>query len=106
MNRPFFEIIQIIHDIQDFPIDAGHPITYPDILDKLYTVIYQKGVMCDDCKKWDERPDVEKTWTDSQDNFTENLFESRGITCKRHNARGSLHGKQYTVKHSTRVGGG
>ena len=41
----------------------GSKIDDKEIMTELYTVIYQTGILAEDCKKWYECPNVDKTWS-------------------------------------------
>lgn len=51
-------------------MDAGRPIDEADIVDAIYNVIFATELHYEDCKKWDEKPAVDKTWTNLQTHFT------------------------------------
>lgn len=70
-NRPFVDLVKRKHRVQEFAHNAGRPISDINGMDDLYTVIFLTRVLTEDCKKWDEKLEVDKTWPNFQTHFTE-----------------------------------
>ena len=61
-DRPFQELVQRVQEIQEFANDGGRAIADEDIVDTIYTLVYNTGLFYDDCDKWDKNQRYEKTW--------------------------------------------
>jgi hypothetical protein len=49
--------------VHEFANDVGRPsITNNNVMDVLYTVIFNTGVMCEECKKWEDKATADKTY--------------------------------------------
>jgi hypothetical protein len=69
-NRPFANLIQRATAVHEFANDAGRTITDNKVMDALYTVIFNTGVMCEECEKWEDKATAEKTYADFKTHFT------------------------------------
>ena len=47
----------------------GATIAYKNIVDTIYTLVYNTGLFYDDCDKWDDKQRDEKTWAKFQAHF-------------------------------------
>ena len=65
-KRPFQELVQRVQEIQEFANDGGQTIANKDIVNMIYTLVYNTGLLYDDCKKWDKKQRDEKTWAKLQ----------------------------------------
>ena len=65
-NRPFQELVQRVQEIQEFMNDGGRKFSEEDIVDTVYTLVYNTGLFYDDCDKWDDMQCDEKTWANFQ----------------------------------------
>ena len=52
-NRPFKELMQRVQEIQELANNGGRMINDEDIVDTIYTLVYNTGLFYDDCDKWD-----------------------------------------------------
>ena len=68
-NRPLQESVQRVQEIQEFANDGGRTIAYKNIVDTIYTLVYNTGLFYDDCDKWDDKQRDEKTWAKFQAHF-------------------------------------
>ena len=68
---PFTDLIERVFDVQEFASDTWRPIDNGEIMTKVYTVIYQIGILKEDCEKWDERPNVDEMRAKLQLHFTD-----------------------------------
>ena len=68
-NRPFQELVQRVQEIQEFANDRGRTIADEDIVDTIYTLIYNTCLFYDDYDKWDNKKQKEKTWAKFQVHF-------------------------------------
>ena len=68
-NTLFQELMQRVHEIQEFSNDGGRTIANKDIVDTIYSLVYNTGLFCDDCDKWDDKQRDEKTWANFQAHF-------------------------------------
>jgi hypothetical protein len=68
-NRPFADLIQQATAAHEFTADAGRPITDDHVMDALYTVIFNTGVMCEECKKWEDRAVADRIYTNFKTHF-------------------------------------
>ena len=68
-NRKFQELVQQVQDIQEFANYIGRTISDEDIVDTIYTLVYNTGLFYDDCDKWDEKQRDEKNWANFQAHF-------------------------------------
>ena len=50
-NRPFQELVQQVKEIQEFANDGGRTIADEDIVDMIYTLVYNTGLFYDDYDK-------------------------------------------------------
>ena len=55
MNRPFQELVQRVQEIQEFSNTGGQTIADEDIVNTIYTLVYNTGLFYDDCDKWDDK---------------------------------------------------
>ena len=68
-NQPFQELVQRVQEFQEFANDGGQTITDEDIVDTIYTLVYNTGLFYDNCEKWDNRQRDEKIWATFQAHF-------------------------------------
>ena len=68
---PFEELVERAFEIQEFVSDAGQPINDGEIMTEVYTVTYETGILTEDCEKWDDQPNMDKTWANLQMHFTD-----------------------------------
>ena len=68
-NRPFQELVQQVQEIQEFANDGGGTIADEDIVNTIYTLVYDTGMFYYDCDKWDNKQRDEKTWANFQAHF-------------------------------------
>ena len=47
-NRPFQELVQCVQEIQEFVNDGGQTIANEDIVNTIYTIVYNTGLFYDD----------------------------------------------------------
>ena len=69
VNRTFQELVQRFQEIQEFPNEGGRTISNKDIVDKIYTLVYNTALFYNDCDKWDDKQCDEKTWANFQAHF-------------------------------------
>jgi hypothetical protein len=69
-NRPFADLIQRRTAVNEFADDAGRPIIDNKGMDALYTVIFNTGVMCEECEKWEDTEALDKTYKNFKTHFT------------------------------------
>lgn len=55
-SRPIFDLIQRVQEIEEFVTDGQRPILEDNIVDAIYTVIYNTGVYFDDCVELEDKP--------------------------------------------------
>jgi hypothetical protein len=55
--------------VHKFANDAGRPITDNKVTDALYTVIFNTGVMCEECEKWEDKATAFKTYEHFKTHF-------------------------------------
>ena len=65
-NFPLQELVQRVQEIQEFATDGGRTITDDNILDKMYTIVYNNGLFYNDCDKCDNKERSDKTWANFQ----------------------------------------
>ena len=70
-NQPFSVLVQRVQAVQEYANDGYRPISNNDIIDAIYTVIFNTGMYYDDCEKWSEKPTAQQSWTTFQAHFTE-----------------------------------
>ena len=63
--------MQQVKEIQEFANNRGRTIAYEDIVDTIYTLVYNTGLLYDDCDKWDDKKHDKKTWANFQAHFQE-----------------------------------
>ena len=61
-NLPFQEIVQRLQETQEFATYGGRTIPDDDIVDTMYTIVYNTGLFYNDCDKWDKKEHANKTW--------------------------------------------
>ena len=59
-NIPFQELVQRLQEIQQFTNNGGWTIADEDIVDTIYTLVYNTGLLYDDCNIWDDKQRDEK----------------------------------------------
>ena len=77
--------MEISFEVQEFDLYAGRTIDDGEIMIEVYTVIYHTGILTEDFEKWDESPNMEKTWAKFQMHFTDarwNMHKSQNQTDK------------------------
>ena len=60
-HRPFQELVQRVQEIQEFMNDGGRKFSEEDIVDTVYTLVYNTGLFYDNCDKRDDMQRNEKT---------------------------------------------
>ena len=68
-NKPLQELVQWLQEIQEFANDGERTIADKNIVDTIYTLVYNTGLFYDDCDKWDDKQRDEKTWSNFQAHF-------------------------------------
>ena len=68
-SRPFQELVQRVQEIQEFTNDGGRTIDEEDIVDTIYTLVYNMGLFYNDSDKWDDKQRNKKTWAYFQADF-------------------------------------
>ena len=68
-NRPFTDLIQRVQEVQEYARDGQRPIPENDIVDAIYTVIYNTGIFFDNCNDWDDKSARSKTWASFKQHF-------------------------------------
>ena len=68
-NRPLQELVQHVKEIQEFANDGGRKISNKNIVENIYTLVYNTGLFYYNCEKWDDRQHDEKTWAKLQAHF-------------------------------------
>jgi uncharacterized coiled-coil protein SlyX len=68
-NRPFSDLDQGATAVHEFANDAGRPITNNRVMDALYTVIFNTGVMCNECEKWEDKAVADRTYENFKTHF-------------------------------------
>jgi hypothetical protein len=68
-DTPFELIIDQIEDCQDFAEDGLQPFTDRQIINTAYTLVFNTGAYFDECKAWNIKPPVEKTWDNFKTHF-------------------------------------
>ena len=68
-NMPFQELVQRVQEIQEFANDRGQTIADEDIVDTIYTLVYNMGLFNNDCDKWDDKKCDDKNWANFQAHF-------------------------------------
>jgi uncharacterized protein with HEPN domain len=76
-SRPFSDLIQRVQEIEEYATDGQRPIRENDIVDAIYTVIYNTGVYFDDCVEWDDKPATAKTWPNFKAHFNQAQLRAR-----------------------------
>ena len=69
VNMPFQELVQRVQEIQEFANDGGRTIADEDIVNTIYTLVYNTGLFYDNCDKWGEKQQDKKTWENFQAHF-------------------------------------
>ena len=77
-NRPFQELVQRVQEIQDFSTDGGRTIPDNDIVDTMYTIVYNTGLFYDDCDKWENKARTEKTGEIYRHTFRRHIVNKKG----------------------------
>lgn len=70
-HEPFHSLIDRVSICREFAADAGRTITDNDVMDALFTVIYETALMHEECEKWEDKPAADKTWHNFQAHFLE-----------------------------------
>jgi uncharacterized coiled-coil protein SlyX len=68
-NRPFADLVQRATVVHEFANDAGRPTTNNRVMDALYTVIFNTGVMYDERDKWEDRAVAARTYANFKTHF-------------------------------------
>jgi predicted metalloprotease len=68
-SSPFENVIERIDECVDFAEAAGQPYTAPQILSKIYTLVYDTGLYFDACEKWKDLPAANQTYADFKMHF-------------------------------------
>ena len=76
-NRPFTDLIQRVQEVQEYARDGQRPISEHDIVDAIYTVVYNTGIFFDDCNEWDDKPMSSKTWLNFKQHFNAAQLKAR-----------------------------
>ena len=61
--------MQRVQDIQESANNGGQTIADKDIVDTIYTLVYNTGLFYDDFDKWNNKQHNEKTWAKFQAHF-------------------------------------
>ncbi len=70
-NLPFSHITQRVQAVQEYATDGKRPINKKDIMDAIYTVVFNTGMFYEDCEKWNDKDPTDMTWTNFQNHFIE-----------------------------------
>ena len=54
-NQPFSTLVQRVQAVQEYANDGGRPIGENDVIDAIYTVIFNTGMFYEDCEKWNDK---------------------------------------------------
>ena len=76
-NRPFTDLIQRVQEIQEYARDGHHPISEHDVIDAIFTVVYNTGIFFDACNEWDDKPMSSKTWLNFKQHFNAAQLKAR-----------------------------
>ena len=76
-NRSFTDLIQRVQEVQEYARDGQRPISDADVVDAIYTVIYNTGMFFDDCSNWDDKPTQSKTWPNFKQHFNAAQLKAR-----------------------------
>jgi hypothetical protein len=68
-HKPFHSLIDRVSICREFAADAGRTITDNDVMDALFTVIFDTALMHEECEKWEDKPVANKTWHNFQAHF-------------------------------------
>ena len=60
-------------------MDTEWPINDRQIMTEVYTIIYKTGILTEDREKWNERPNVDKTWENLHTHFMDAQRKTRRI---------------------------
>ena len=61
--------MQRVQEIQEFAKNRGRTISNEDIVDTIYTLVYNTGLFYDDRDKWNDKQRDEKTWAKFKAHF-------------------------------------
>ena len=68
-SAPFTDLFKCTLEVQECATNKGRPIDDRKTTTEVYTVIYQMGILTEDCEKWNERPNVDSIWKNFQSQF-------------------------------------
>ena len=54
-NRSFLELVQRSQEIQEFATDGGRTIPNNNIINTMYTIVYNTRIIYEKCDKWDDK---------------------------------------------------
>ena len=60
-NTPLETLIEQIEQVQEFATNGEQPYSNAIILNDVFTLVYNSSMYFNDCKKWNQKPLVEKT---------------------------------------------
>ena len=76
-NRPFQELVKRVQEIQKFANDGGRTIFDEDIVNTIYTLVYNTGLVYDDCDKWDDKQHDKKPGRTSRRTYRQRSGSTR-----------------------------
>ena len=76
-SRPFSDLVTRVQEVQEYALDGNRPVGEDDIVDAMYTVIFNTGVYFDDCSDWDDKPSYSKTWAEFKTFFAAAQLRAR-----------------------------
>jgi hypothetical protein len=79
-RTPFEILIDRIEDCIDFATDGGVPSTDAQILNSVYTLVFNTGLYFDDTKIWNLRPAIKKNLGELQNSFFASPTRSASAT--------------------------
>ena len=101
-DTPFELLIEQIEDCQEFADNAGQPFSDAQILTNAYNLVYNTGAYFDECKTWNAKPAVQKTWDNFKAHFllAQDQLRMQQATSK----RSGFHGANYVMdKHQNTI---
>jgi len=83
-TTPFEVLVDQIEDCQEIAATAGQPFTEAQILTAAYTNVFNTGLYFEDCKAWNKRPVVKKTWANFKAHFQQAQAELNEVQATGH----------------------
>ena len=97
LSLPLENLISCSSTIQEYATNGRHPISEHEIVNAVYTVVFDTGVLFDNCNDLDDKYEGEKTWETFKFHHIDAKFWYKH--CQRTTTKiGGLHGENTTQK--------